>query len=210
MTVPADLDRLADIRALVRQVAIEGGAPPVCLDDLVQAVDEAATECGRADVLPNRVVVGERDRPHQVDAANRLEVPREVRLGVFHPERQPPGIEIAPDEIPQLVEVLRAVCDRDERTTGPKDAGDFGKAAFEVGNVIEHPCRDHGVELTVAERNLFNVGDEGVQAAGTCEVDHSRGQIERDDRAAELVAHPLGELAPPAPDLEQAPWRQRA
>jgi serine/threonine-protein kinase RsbW len=43
MTVPADLDRLADIRALVREVAIEGGAPPVCLDDLVQAVDEAAT-----------------------------------------------------------------------------------------------------------------------------------------------------------------------
>ena len=43
MTVPAELDRLADIRALVREVAIEGGAPPVCLDDLVQAVDEAAT-----------------------------------------------------------------------------------------------------------------------------------------------------------------------
>jgi serine/threonine-protein kinase RsbW len=43
MTVPAALERLADIRALVREVAIEGGAPPVCLDDLVQAVDEAAT-----------------------------------------------------------------------------------------------------------------------------------------------------------------------
>src|SRR4029453_7338710 len=43
MTVPADLDRLAEIRALVREVAIEGGAPPVCLDALVQAVDEAAT-----------------------------------------------------------------------------------------------------------------------------------------------------------------------
>src|SRR5689334_25310875 len=43
MTVPAELDRLADIRALVLEVAIEGGAPPVCLDDLVQAVDEAAT-----------------------------------------------------------------------------------------------------------------------------------------------------------------------
>jgi anti-sigma regulatory factor (Ser/Thr protein kinase) len=43
MTVPAELERLADIRALVREVAIEGGAPPVCLDDLVQAVDEAAT-----------------------------------------------------------------------------------------------------------------------------------------------------------------------
>ena len=43
MTVPAELNRLADIRALVREVAIEGGAPPVCLDDLVQAVDEAAT-----------------------------------------------------------------------------------------------------------------------------------------------------------------------
>ena len=43
MTVDADLERLADIRALVREVALSSNAPPACLDDLVQAVDEAAT-----------------------------------------------------------------------------------------------------------------------------------------------------------------------
>ena len=43
MTVDADLERLADIRALVRDVALSSDAPPACLDDLVQAVDEAAT-----------------------------------------------------------------------------------------------------------------------------------------------------------------------
>jgi serine/threonine-protein kinase RsbW len=43
ISLPARLDRLAEIRALVRDVAVAGGAPPACLDDLVQAVDEAAT-----------------------------------------------------------------------------------------------------------------------------------------------------------------------
>src|SRR3954466_3213633 len=43
MTVDADLDRLVDIRELVRRVAHSSDAPPACLDDLVQAVDEAAT-----------------------------------------------------------------------------------------------------------------------------------------------------------------------
>ena len=43
MTVDADLDRIAEIRALVRDVALSNDAPPACLDDLVQAVDEAAT-----------------------------------------------------------------------------------------------------------------------------------------------------------------------
>ena len=43
MTVDAELERIADIRALVRDVALSSNAPPACLDDLVQAVDEAAT-----------------------------------------------------------------------------------------------------------------------------------------------------------------------
>ncbi len=43
LSVPADLDRLADIRTLVREVATSCGAPEVCMDELVQAVDEAAT-----------------------------------------------------------------------------------------------------------------------------------------------------------------------
>jgi serine/threonine-protein kinase RsbW len=43
ITIEADLDRIADIRALVRHVALSSDAPPTCVDDLVQAVDEAAT-----------------------------------------------------------------------------------------------------------------------------------------------------------------------
>ncbi len=43
LSVPADLDRLAEIRALVRDVAVSCGAPAICMDELVQAVDEAAT-----------------------------------------------------------------------------------------------------------------------------------------------------------------------
>jgi serine/threonine-protein kinase RsbW len=43
MTVDADLERIADIRAFVRDIALSSDAPPACLDDLTQAVDEAAT-----------------------------------------------------------------------------------------------------------------------------------------------------------------------
>jgi serine/threonine-protein kinase RsbW len=43
LSVPADLDRMAEIRALVRDVAVSCSAPAICMDELVQAVDEAAT-----------------------------------------------------------------------------------------------------------------------------------------------------------------------
>jgi serine/threonine-protein kinase RsbW len=43
LRVPAQLDRLAEIRALVRGVADAADATVSCMDDLVQAVDEAAT-----------------------------------------------------------------------------------------------------------------------------------------------------------------------
>jgi serine/threonine-protein kinase RsbW len=43
LRIPAELDRLVELRALVRDVAERCEAPPTCNDDLVQAVDEAAT-----------------------------------------------------------------------------------------------------------------------------------------------------------------------
>lgn len=43
VTIPAELDRLAEIRAVVRDVARGWEASADCIDDLVQAVDEAAT-----------------------------------------------------------------------------------------------------------------------------------------------------------------------
>ena len=43
VSIPADLDRLAELRAAVREIAEVWDAPPDCTGDLVQAIDEAAT-----------------------------------------------------------------------------------------------------------------------------------------------------------------------
>ena len=43
LRIPADVERVAEIRGAVREVATACNAEPDCLDDLVQAVDEAAT-----------------------------------------------------------------------------------------------------------------------------------------------------------------------
>jgi len=43
LAIPAELDQLAAIRAIVRDIASACEAPADCVDDLVQAVDEAAT-----------------------------------------------------------------------------------------------------------------------------------------------------------------------
>jgi anti-sigma regulatory factor (Ser/Thr protein kinase) len=43
LRIPADVDRVADVRAAVREVAEACEAPIDCEDDLVQAVDEAVT-----------------------------------------------------------------------------------------------------------------------------------------------------------------------
>ena len=52
--VPAELERVAEIRSLVRQVVGDCDGPDRCEDDLVQAVDEAAT---------NAIVHGYRGQP---------------------------------------------------------------------------------------------------------------------------------------------------
>jgi serine/threonine-protein kinase RsbW len=63
LTVAAELESLTRIRALVRDVAEHADAPPVCLDDLVQAVDEAAT---------NIVVHGYGDRRGDIEVDARV------------------------------------------------------------------------------------------------------------------------------------------
>jgi anti-sigma regulatory factor (Ser/Thr protein kinase) len=54
LRIPAELDRLAEVRALVRESARAAGASPDAVDDLVQAVDEAAA---------NTIVHGYAGRP---------------------------------------------------------------------------------------------------------------------------------------------------
>jgi serine/threonine-protein kinase RsbW len=63
LRIPADVERLAEVRAAVRQVARACEAPPDCLDDLVQAVDEAAT---------NIIVHGYRNEPGTIDLTAEL------------------------------------------------------------------------------------------------------------------------------------------
>jgi serine/threonine-protein kinase RsbW len=43
LRVPAELAHLADLRALAREAAVTAGATGPCIDDVAQAVDEAAT-----------------------------------------------------------------------------------------------------------------------------------------------------------------------
>jgi anti-sigma regulatory factor (Ser/Thr protein kinase) len=58
MRIPADLARVADVRAAVREVAEACDAPIDCEDDLVQAVDEAVT---------NVIIHGYRGDPGEVE-----------------------------------------------------------------------------------------------------------------------------------------------
>jgi serine/threonine-protein kinase RsbW len=58
LTFRADVERLAEMRGAVREVTRACDAPPDCLDDLVQAVDEAAT---------NIIVHGYRNEPGMID-----------------------------------------------------------------------------------------------------------------------------------------------
>jgi len=60
LRIPAELERIADVRTLVRDVAGMCNAPQPCMDDLVQAVDEAAT---------NVILHGYRGQPGWLDVA---------------------------------------------------------------------------------------------------------------------------------------------
>jgi serine/threonine-protein kinase RsbW len=93
VSVPADVERLAEIRAVVREVARACEAPVACIDDLVQAVDEAAT---------NVIVHGYRGAPGVIDLTAELVgddivVTLEDRAPTFDPTTVPePDLSIPP------------------------------------------------------------------------------------------------------------------
>lgn len=58
VTIPADLERVAELRATVREIGAGCQAPADCVGDLVQAVDEAAT---------NIIRYGYRGEPGSID-----------------------------------------------------------------------------------------------------------------------------------------------
>ncbi len=93
LRIGADLDRLADVRRFVREAAADAGAEVGCLEDLVQAVDEAAT---------NVIVHGYRGAPGWLEIAAEATGPDLVVTLVdgapeFDPTSRPePDLSIAP------------------------------------------------------------------------------------------------------------------
>jgi serine/threonine-protein kinase RsbW len=86
MVVPADLDRIAELRAFVRETASAAGASPGVVADAVQATDEAAT---------NVVVHGYAGRPGELELQvsvrdGRLEIRLLDRAPTFDPTSVPP------------------------------------------------------------------------------------------------------------------------
>jgi serine/threonine-protein kinase RsbW len=63
LEIPAQLERLADVREAVREVSRDCEAPVTCMDDLVQAVDEAVT---------NIIVHGYRGAPGTIELTAEL------------------------------------------------------------------------------------------------------------------------------------------
>ena len=92
--MPADLDRMAEIRELVRDVAVSCGAPQLCMDELVQAVDEAAT---------NVAIHGYRGEPGNLDVAadvvgDSIVITIADRAPLYDPTRAPePDLTISPE-----------------------------------------------------------------------------------------------------------------
>ena len=103
LRIPADLERLAELRAVVRDVAQGCDAPPDCMADLVQAVDEAATNVIRygyrgepgeieltAELVGDDIVITLEDRAPEFDP---LTVPP-PDLSIPPQHRQPGGMGI--------------------------------------------------------------------------------------------------------------------
>jgi serine/threonine-protein kinase RsbW len=66
LRIPAELDRLVEVRQLVRETSRAGGASQDCVDDICQAVDEAAT---------NAIIHGYAGAPGWIEVAVAIEGP---------------------------------------------------------------------------------------------------------------------------------------
>ena len=93
LRIDADLARLAEVRAAVRDVARACEAPATCMDDLVQAVDEAVT---------NTIVHGYSGEPGTIDLTAELVgddivITIEDRASLFDPTSVPsPDLSVPP------------------------------------------------------------------------------------------------------------------
>ncbi len=82
--VPAQLERMAEVRSLIREVAGDCDAPDSCEEDLVQAVDEATT---------NTILHGYHGEPGWLDVtAERVEDRIVITLEDAAPPFDPTGV----------------------------------------------------------------------------------------------------------------------
>lgn len=121
LRVPSELTRLVDVRAFLRQAADEVGAGEACTADLVQAVDEVAT---------NSIIHGHGGKPGwvEVDVAtdgDRFIVTLEDDAPEFDPTSVPsPDLSIHPGHRrPGGMGVLLARLCVDEMTYRPRPGG---------------------------------------------------------------------------------------
>ena len=119
LRIPAELERIADVRRLVRDVAGACNAPQPCMDDLVQAVDEAAT---------NVILHGYRGRPGWLDVAaervgDTIVITIEDEAPVMDPTLVPePDLSIPPDRRKpggMGIHLMRMATDRLEHAPRP-------------------------------------------------------------------------------------------
>ena len=76
---------------------------------------------------------------------------------------QPPAIgKVATGKLPNLCELPHTVRRRDQPPPGAHDARELRQSAVQVRHVIEHEVRDRDVELPVAERELLDITEAGI------------------------------------------------
>ena len=121
LRIPADLGRLVEVRDLVRAAADDAGATEACTADMVQAVDEAAT---------NAIIHGHAGGTGWVEVAattrdDRFVVTIEDDARAFDPTTVPdPDLSVHPAERrPGGMGVLLARICVDEMTYRPRPGG---------------------------------------------------------------------------------------
>ena len=119
LRIPAELECIADVRTLVRDVAGACNAPQPCMDDLVQAVDEAAT---------NVILHGYRGQPGWLDVAaervgDTIVITIEDEAPLMDPTLVPePDLSIPPDRRKpggMGIHLMRMATDRLEHAPRP-------------------------------------------------------------------------------------------
>ncbi len=211
-----ELAQLVSAELLARAASVRSARPAGSRradeDDDVAGADDRLVEARqtrgelgssrrRRDEVARGLVVGERDRAMDVTPFHGAEVAPQGGFPVLGAKVARLRADLA-DELPELGEAPFAARPRDEPAVRAKHASDLADREIDIGRVVEHPGRDDTVEAAVGEGQILDVAGTRVHASRTRELDHPLRLVDRDHLAAELVRHPLCELATTAADLE--------